>query len=127
MAKPLRVEVVSHILSSFDHCAHCQVFLNDAGVGQQVHREDFSAFPAEVREEYERLLTLVEKLNRRFGGRVQFKILDPQTIEGVWKSLRYWIRRYPAFLIDGEKLVGWDEDALTHRIEAHLTGAAARA
>jgi hypothetical protein len=127
MAKPLRVEVVSHILSSFDHCAHCQLFLNEAGVGQQVHREDFEAFPEDVREEYERLLTLVKKLSGRFGGRVQFKILDPQTIEGVWKSLRYWIRRYPAFLIDGEKLVGWDEDVLMHRIEAHLSGATARA
>ncbi len=125
MPRLLRVEVVSHILSSFDHCAHCQVFLNEAGVGQQVHREDFSGFPEEVREEYERLLTLVAKLSRRFGGRVQFRILDPQTIEGVWKSLRYWIRQYPAFLIGGEKLVGWDEDALTHRIEAHLWGAAA--
>ena len=127
MPKPLRVEVISHILSSFDHCAHCQVFLNEAGVGQQVHREDFSGFPDEVREEYERLLTLVAKLSRRFGGRVQFKILDPQTIEGVWKSLRYWVRQYPAFLIGGEKLVGWDEDVLTHRIEAHLSGATARA
>ncbi len=120
MSEPLTVEVISHVLSSFDHCSHCQVFLNEAGVGQQIHREDLSAFPQELQEEYDRLLNLVGLLSKRFGGRVRFKILDPQTIEGVWKSLRHWVRQYPTFLIEREKLVGWDERALASRIEAHL-------
>jgi len=126
MAKALTVEVISHVLSSFDHCSHCQVFLNEAGVGQKIHREDFAAFPPEVREEYDRLLTLLETLAARFGGRVQFRILDAQTIEGLWKSVRYWIRRYPTFLVAGEKIVGWDADAVARRIEAHLGEAVAR-
>lgn len=120
MTEPLTVEVISHVLSSFDHCSHCQVFLNEAGVGQQIHREDLSAFPQELQEEYDRLLNLVQALSKRFGGRVRFKILDPQTIEGVWKSLRHWVRQYPTFLIEREKLVGWDESTLARRIEAHL-------
>ena len=122
MRKPLRVGVIARVLFSFDHCGHCQVFLNAAGVGQQVHREDFRAFPQEVREDHDRLVTLVEALSVRFGGRVRFKILDPQTLEGVWTSLRYWVRQYPTFLVEGEKVVGWDEDRLVRRIEAHLGG-----
>jgi hypothetical protein len=123
MASPLKVEVISHLLSSFDHCSHCQFFLNQAGLGQQIHHEDVAAFPQEVREEFDRLLTLVTGLSEQFGRRVQFRILDPQTIEGMWKSLRYWVRQYPTFLIDGEKLVGWDRDALAHRIRTHLGSA----
>ena|SRR5207302_6525479 len=123
MTKSLTVEVISHLLSSFDHCSHCQFFLNQAGVGQQIHREDFAMYPREVRDEFDRLLTLVTGLSEQFGRRVQFRILDPQTMEGMWKSLRYWVRRYPTFLIDGEKLVGWDRDSLAHRIEAHLGSA----
>jgi hypothetical protein len=121
MGKPLTVDVISQILSSFDHCSHCQLFLNAAGVGHRIHREDFDAFPRELRDEYDRLSRLVTGLSERFAGRVRFRILDPQTPEGMWKSLRYWVRRYPTFLIDGEKQVGWDEEALTRRIEAHLT------
>lgn len=121
MGKPMTVEVISQVLSSFDHCAHCQLFLNQTGVGTRIHREDFDAFPRELRDEYDRLSRLVIALSERFRGRVRFKILDPQTPEGMWKSLRYWVRRYPTFLIDGEKQVGWDEETLTRRIEAHLT------
>jgi hypothetical protein len=120
MAKPLVVEVVSQVLSSFDHCSHCQFFLNQAGVGQQIHREDFNAFPRELQEEYGRLLDVVGRLSARFGSRVQFRILDPQSMEGMWKSIRHWVRRYPTFLIGGEKIVGWDAEAVARRIEAHL-------
>ena len=125
MAKPLTVEVISRVVSSFEHCAHCQVFLNEAGVGQQIHREDVGSFPSTVRGDHDRLMTLLTTLGQRFEGRVRFRVFDPQTPEGLWKSFRHWVRRYPTFLIGGEKLVGWDEETLARRIEAHLPRGAA--
>jgi hypothetical protein len=126
MGKLLTVDVISPLLGSFDHCSHCQVFLNEAGIGQRIHREDFEAFPEETKAEYERLVQLLAALTRRFQGRVQFRVIDPQTLEGIWKSLRYWVRRYPTFIIDGQKLSGWDEGELVSRIEAHLGVSVAR-
>lgn len=126
MKKLVMVDVIAPLLGSFDHCSHCQVFLNEAGIGQRIHREDFEAFPAESKEEYERLVALLSELTRRFGGWVRFRVIDPQTIEGIWKSLRYWVRRYPTFIIDGRKVVGWDEGTLVSRIEACLGAEAVR-
>jgi len=32
---------------------------------------------------------------------------------GLWKSLRYWVRKYPTFIVNGKKKhTGWDKDAL---------------
>ena len=48
MAEPLlQVEVVAHVLGSMDHCTHCQVFLDGAGVGSTVHQQDLDAYPKE--------------------------------------------------------------------------------
>jgi len=30
-------------------------------------------------------------------------------LQGLWKSIRYGVRRYPTFIINGrEKVTGWD-------------------
>jgi hypothetical protein len=43
---------------------------------------------------------------------------------GFWKSLRHWVRRYPTFIVNGDrKHVGWDQDALERLLQA--SGAAA--
>jgi hypothetical protein len=40
-------------------------------------------------------------------------------LRGVFKTLRYRVRKYPAFIIDGKELVvGWDRAALECAIEA---------
>ena len=45
MSKPLmEVEVVAHVLGSMDHCSHCQVFIDGAGIGDQVHQSEYGNF-----------------------------------------------------------------------------------
>jgi hypothetical protein len=49
----------------------------------------------------------------RYRGRIQIKITDPQSLEGVWKAIRYRVRRYPTVIINGkDKFVGWQEAAV---------------
>ncbi|MBI2115354.1 MAG: hypothetical protein HYT85_09765 [candidate division NC10 bacterium] len=39
------------------------------------------------------------------------RIVDPQSLGGLWKVLRHRIRRFPTFFVDGgEKVVGWNGD-----------------
>jgi hypothetical protein len=43
--------------------------------------------------------------------------------EGFLESVRYWVRRYPAFIIAGRKeYVSWDKAALDRVLQAHISG-----
>ena len=45
------------------------------------------------------------------GLQVVVRIVDPQSLGGLWKVVRHRIRRFPTFLVDGaEKVVGWEGD-----------------
>ncbi|HBY97313.1 MAG: hypothetical protein M5U01_28990 [Ardenticatenaceae bacterium] len=118
---PVTVEVISLILSSFNHCKHCQVFIDGVGVGGQVHQSDIDSYPEPLKEEYNRLYAVVREMADKHAGRVLFKITDAQSIPGLWKQIRYGIRRYPAFIVDGrEKIVGWDLEGLEAAIQNQL-------
>ena len=53
------------------------------------------------------------ELCSRYGDRLLIRVIDPQSGLGLYKCLRYWVRRYPAFIIEGRKqYVGWDREEL---------------
>ncbi len=118
----LKVEIVTRVVGSLNHCFHCQVFIDDVGVGDQIHNEDMAAYPADLQAEWERLSALVWRLGERFPDRLFVQITDAQSPRGLWLALR-GVRRYPAFLIDGERVFGWDEEALAQAIARHLPAA----
>ena len=110
---PVLLEVLAHVPTDFFHCSHCERFCDAAGIGAPVHREMQAAYPAEVLEEAGRLATWLQDLSTRYGEQLRIHIIDPQSPEGLFKSLRYWVRRYPTFIIDHQtKYTGWDRAAL---------------
>ncbi len=39
------------------------------------------------------------------------RLVDPQSLGGMWKVLRHRIRRFPTFFVDAtERIVGWEGD-----------------
>lgn len=118
--KPLQVEIVAHVLGSMDHCSHCQVFIDGVGVGGQVKRADLNAYPKEFMDEWQRLSDWVLALARQYAGRLVIKITDAQSLQGLWKALRYGVRRYPTFIIQGEKYHGWDAGKVDEMIGHYL-------
>ena len=64
-------------------------------------------------EEAERLATWLLELSARYGGQLHIRVVDPQSLEGFFKSMRYWVRRYPTFIIDRRmKYTGWEPAAV---------------
>jgi hypothetical protein len=122
VSKPVRIEVVAHVLGSMDHCAHCQVFIDGAGVGGQIKRADLEAYPQEFMAEWQRLSDLILALAERYAGRLQIKIIDAQSPQALWKALRYGVRKYPTFIIEGQQYHGWDNNVLDQMIQPHLAG-----
>ena len=125
MSGPLEVEVIAHVLGSMDHCSHCQVFLDGAGVGGQVHQADLESYPPEWMDEWKQLSTLIFNVTEQFAGKLVVKITDAQSPQAMWKALRRGVRKYPTFLVAGEKYHGLEEGKVTSLIERHLSPAPA--
>jgi hypothetical protein len=120
MEEKLEVEVVAHVLGSMNHCSHCQVFIDGAGVGDKVHQADLDSYPKDWMEDWQRLSDLILNITERYAGRLVIKITDAQSPQAMWKALRHGVRKYPTFLIGKNKYHGFDETEVTKLIDQHL-------
>lgn len=113
------VRVVAQMPTTYGHCAHCELVFSQAGVGEMARQRMGEEYPASYLAEYARLCGWLNDLGTHFGGQVRFVLVDPQSLGGVWLALRHRIRRYPALVINGRAVVGWDE----HRLHAAIADA----
>jgi hypothetical protein len=127
--EPLNVQVITYAPTVFSHCQHCELTFQEMGIGERLRRQEAAeALPADLIREYQALSDWVHQLLRRHGHRVRVDVADAASIEGILKSLRYGVRRYPAVIVGGrDKQVGTDFDSLDPVIERHLAAAASRA
>ncbi len=110
---PVTLEVIAPLISGARHCQHCQVFMEDAGIDQRVQQEELNSFPEEMWRDYARLSQMIRDLANRHGAQLRITLIDPHTPMGLWKSIRHWVRRYPAFIVNGRaKYVGWSPEAV---------------
>lgn len=114
----LQVEVIAPVLTNYFHCMHCEQIFAQAGLGRRVHQEERDQYPPEFRADSERLADLLLELVDRYGDQIRIRVIDPQSLEGFWRSLRHWIRTYPTFIVNGRwKVQGWDRDELQRVLE----------
>ena len=112
------IEVVTRAVGSVSHCPHCQAFIDGVGVGNRIHRADALAYPPDVQAEWNRLMALIGRLAARFPEQLFIRLTDAQSPRGFWLALR-GVRRYPAFLIGGERVFGYDEEAVVTLLKRH--------
>jgi hypothetical protein len=125
--RPVEVEIVTYAPTVFYHCQHCEIAFGRTSIGESVHREQArAALPDDLREQFQDVSNWVHDLAERFGDRIRVKVVDAASIEGVLKSLRYRVRKYPAVIVARrDKQVGTDFQALTPVIEKHVAAASA--
>jgi hypothetical protein len=111
--KPICLEVIAPTFQGLGICSSCELVLSEAGVGEHPAKRDFDEYPEEWRDDYRRLTDWVYDLAGRYDEQISIKVIDPQSAEGLLKSLRYRVRRYPTWLVNGRaRVVGWDRQAL---------------
>ncbi len=110
--EPLTVEIIAYAPTEFYHCTHCEVVWKAAEVSgvEKFHDESLeTSIPPELMKEYHHLSDWVINAAEHYGGQVVFKVVDAASVEGVFKSLKYRVRKYPAVVIDGKgKPIGED-------------------
>src|SRR3990172_2926753 len=108
--KPLLVEIVAYAPTAFYHCTHCEVVWQQTGFSKGLHEEQVaSALPPDMMQDYQAVSDWVRRLFKIHCERVVVKVIDAASVEGLWKTLRHGLRRYPAVIIDrGAKFAGTD-------------------
>jgi len=107
------VLVIAPVLTNFFHCLGCEQVFARAGIGQQVHQEELEQYPEDIRNLSIRLTEWLLDLTASYGDQIRIRVIDPQSPEGFLKAVRYWVRQYPTFIVNGrEKIIGWDREAL---------------
>lgn len=126
---PLMVEVIAYAPTQFFHCQHCEFVFETAGVDgvKKFHKEAMqSSIPSEMMKEYQDLSDWIMNAVERYGGRVVFKVIDATSVEGLLKSIRYGVRKYPAVVVNGkDKQIGADFKRAETLIDRRLTAQAA--
>ena len=70
-------------------------------------------YPLDSKEEYLELCDWILELTRLYKDSLLIKLIDAQSILGFYKSLRHWVREYPAFIVERrETYTGWDKNRL---------------
>ncbi len=110
-------------LVSAEDLAHLTQFEQERAERFRALDESWKAFGGVPVAEVERgVLNAVE----RYGGRVVFKVIDAASFEGLLKSLRYGVPKYPTVIVEGkEKQSGADFRKAEALINQRLTFAPA--
>lgn len=99
-------------------CTTCEMMLAQANLGQAPQERGLDEYPPEWKEEFQRLSTTIFTLADHFQEQVQIRIWDPRSLQGMLRSIRHAVRRYPTFIINGrDKVIGWDASQLEHHIQ----------
>jgi hypothetical protein len=120
--QPVNVTVITYAPTIFRHCQHCEVAFQGIGLGERIHRDEAKdALPPDLIADFQRVSDWVHGLLRRHEAGVAVSVVDAASIEGVWKSLRHGVRRYPAVIVDGRATaVGAELGAADAVIEERL-------
>jgi hypothetical protein len=112
-ANRVRLEVIAPTFQGLGICSACELVMAEAKVGERPTERALDEYPLEWQEDWRRLTEWVYDLADRYGDRISIKVIDPQSPEGLFKSLRYRVRRYPTWVVAGKiRVVGWDREAL---------------
>ena len=123
MSKQIKLEILSLLPITYKQWPSCEEFFDQSGIGQQVHNQILGEYPQDLLKEHQQLSALVVELINRFSDELSIHVIDPQSLPGILKSLKFRVRKYPAFIIDDQELiVGWDRAALDLAIENRSSG-----
>jgi hypothetical protein len=109
------------VVTFFDHCRHCEVLFDEAGLDRKFHQKEMDEYPSDLKEEYAKLSDWIRELTHLYKHRLLIRLIDVQSPVGIYKSLRYRIRTYPTFIIEGkETYAGWDKSRLESLLDKHI-------
>ncbi len=118
--QPIHLEVIALIPEGWGFCQACETLIAEASLSSAPAERGLDEIPADLRSDFQRLSGLLLDLSARGGDRLQIRIYDPWSLPGLVKALRYGVRKYPSFIVQGkEKITGWEIEKLEEALRAY--------
>jgi hypothetical protein len=120
--KPIKVEVINLMLSvQTEECKNCRLIFEETDVKRKFADKEMNEYPEDVKEDVVRLSNWIRERAHLYSHRIQIKVIDVLFPPGLYKSLRYRIRKFPTFIIENrDTYSGWDKEALEEKLDQHL-------
>ena len=119
--KPICVEIVTQMITTFDHCSHCALIFDEADLGPRHRQKEVDEYPQDLKEDFLKLSNCIGELTRLYKHRLRIRLIDAKSLMGLYKSLRFRIRTYPTFIVEGkEALPGWDRSRLEGILDKYI-------
>lgn len=123
--KPVSIEVVSRVLTTYGHCIRCEPIFLESGVGKKSKVADIDEYPPDLREDSLKLSELICELYHLYKHRISIRLIDAQSPLGIYKSLVHRFRIYPTFIVEKKDVCkGWNREKLEELIDKHMKGIA---
>lgn len=86
------------------------------GLGDKVHTQEINEYPLDLKEEYLHLSMWVKAFVEHYGYNVIVRVIDPQSLVGMWKHLRFRVRKYPTLILNRREIfTGWEAEEEFHK------------
>ena len=119
--KPVEIDVFYPVPEGWGMCTTCETMMAQANLGQAPHERGLDEYPPEWQEEFQRLSSIIFLLADRYQNQVRIQIWDPRSFQGMLRSIRHGVRRYPTFIVNKQnKYTGWDIGKLEQQIQSVL-------
>jgi len=116
------VEIIAPMLTAMEFgCSRCELVFSQVGAQKNYRRSCADEYPEEWKRDSERLTEMLTRLSELYKHRVRFRLIDAQSFAGLWKQIRYGIRKLPAFIVEKKDVcMGLSLDKLEDLIDVHI-------
>ncbi len=119
--KPVLIEVVSKVLTSYGDCGKCSLIFERTGIHEKVRASDMEGYPEDLKQELSRLSEWLKELVRLYKHRIHVRIINADSVLGLYKAIRHRIGQYPCFIVGNrDTYAGWNKERLEAIIDAHI-------
>lgn len=119
MMNSAQIDVIYPVPESWGICLSCEMVMAHADLGQAPHTRGLEEYPPEWQDEFHRLSSMLISLADRYQTSILIRLWDPRSLQGLLKSIRFGVRRYPTFIVNQRiKITGWDQNQLEQQLQA---------
>ena len=94
---------------------------DQVGLKEKRDKQILNDYPEDLKEDYLFLSNWIRELSQKYREDIRINLIDAQSLQGVLKSIRHGIFRYPTFIINKKKkYTGKDKDRLDALLQEHL-------
>jgi len=99
------IEIVDFFPNKYSICWSCLPALKSVDISLTSLEKESKDIPEDIWREYIEISRIIRLINKEFPGRFYFRLIDSASMLGLWKTIRYRIKKTPCLIYRGRKIL----------------------